>query len=117
MSPAKKFYQVLQKQEHQNYLTDFSAVLQDENTEVAKFSSPNKKTEEEEEEKMREQHLDSIIKNNGWKNSFECILSSPKQIKQSFHAGGEEVNLANREVKLEKLGKIGRREVAMSILP
>ena len=44
------------------------------------------------------------------------LLESPSPLKQSFHEGEEE-DLSLKEVKLEKLGRLVKRKVAMSILP
>lgn len=58
------------------------------------------------------------MKNNGW-NSLANLMGGLKEIKElknSFHEGQEE-RANQKEVKLEKLDCIGRRAIAMSILP
>lgn len=46
------------------------------------------------------------------------MLSEKNQLNESFHEGKEDTprRMVN-DIKLEKLGNIGRREIAMSILP
>ena len=77
--------------------------------------SDNKIDEEDEDSTMRE-HFHNVLKNNGWNTNFSDLMKTSKQLKESIHAGKEE-NVVNKNLKLEKLACIGRREVSMSILP
>lgn len=112
-SPPKRTYDPIPKQDSR-YISEFTSILNDD-SESRLSHSPRNCTMDEEDEGARE-HSKNIIKNNGWSHSFTEFFSTPKQLRESIHAGEEE-NIVNRDFKLEKLGNIGRREVAMSILP
>lgn len=66
--------------------------------------------------KIRE-HTDKIVMANGWRVAPDLMMSGPRELNSSFHAGDEENSSALRINELEKLGKLGRREVIMSMLP
>ena len=39
-----------------------------------------KRITEDDEDKLKEQHTEGIIKNNGWTNGFTALLSNPRQL-------------------------------------
>jgi hypothetical protein len=55
------------------------------------------------------------MKNNGWSATAE-FLCLHKEMKESFHEGKEECP-PRHELRLLKLHSIGKRAIAMSILP
>lgn len=66
---------------------------------------------------MQMEHLNKILKNNGW--DIKGLLSDSNQLKQSFHAhdAQKDNQVIREDPRLEKLGSLGRRQMAMSILP
>ena len=59
--------------------------------------------------------MNNILKNNGW-NNISGLLSGTEQLKKSIHEKDEIKKTMSPQVKLERLGNMGRR-MAMSILP
>lgn len=55
------------------------------------------------------------MKNNGWNNCGN-ILDAQSELNESFNEGKEEVG-KKEPIFLAKLDNIGRRSVAMSLLP
>ena len=80
------FYNVMKESQNQHYLDEFSSLLNEDKCTPRKVTS-NRVIEEDKSERLLEEHLDAVIKSNGWTNSFMTMLNSEKQLKESFHQG------------------------------
>ena len=81
------------------------------------MATPRREKRKDSENEQKE-IADAVLRNNGWTNSFTALFTEKTQdLNQSFHEGKEETPRKMIDIKLEKLGNIGRREIAMSILP
>ena len=59
--------------------------------------------------------MDTIMRSNGW-NGISGFLAVPKELKESFHEG-QDVKKVENEYKLHRLDSLGKRAVAMSLMP
>ena len=55
------------------------------------------------------EHTEKIVQANGWRVAPDLLMSGPRELDSSFHAGDDEPNPALKNRELDKLGKLGRR--------